>query len=211
MTNVPSQPPGWYHAQGDPVGTQRYWDGTQWQGGPQPVAGAGGATPGGATMVGGAPVAEAWKRIVARIIDGIIWFIISLPVNIIFGIGAVATSGIAGDGVSFVAILFASLINVAIVVAYEVLCTVYLGATPGKLALGMKTRKDDGTEADMNTAIMRMVPYAALSIIQIVPIVGLIAGLGFLIGAIVGLVMLFTDDRAQTPWDKFGKTIVVQA
>lgn len=24
--------PGWYHAEGDPVGSQRYWDGTQWQG-----------------------------------------------------------------------------------------------------------------------------------------------------------------------------------
>ena len=42
----PSQPPGWYYAQGDPPGTQRYWDGAQWVGGPQAaqgaVAGAGG-------------------------------------------------------------------------------------------------------------------------------------------------------------------------
>lgn len=27
--------PGWYHAQGDPAGTQRYWNGSQWVGGPQ--------------------------------------------------------------------------------------------------------------------------------------------------------------------------------
>lgn len=32
-----STPPGWYHAEGDPPGTQRYWDGHAWQGGPQPV------------------------------------------------------------------------------------------------------------------------------------------------------------------------------
>ncbi len=31
----PSQPAGWYHAQGDPPGTNRFWDGYQWQGGPQ--------------------------------------------------------------------------------------------------------------------------------------------------------------------------------
>lgn len=31
----PSTPPGWYHAEGDPPGTQRYWDGFAWQGGPQ--------------------------------------------------------------------------------------------------------------------------------------------------------------------------------
>ncbi len=38
--NAGGQPAGWYYAQGDPVGTQRYWDGRQWVGGPQPVGGA---------------------------------------------------------------------------------------------------------------------------------------------------------------------------
>lgn len=32
--------PGWYHAQGDPEGTQRYWNGTQWQGEPTAPAAA---------------------------------------------------------------------------------------------------------------------------------------------------------------------------
>ncbi len=31
-------PPGWYHAQGDRAGTERYWDGTQWLGGPWVVS-----------------------------------------------------------------------------------------------------------------------------------------------------------------------------
>ena len=34
-----TMPPGWYHAQGDPPGTQRYWDGLQWQGPPQGTSG----------------------------------------------------------------------------------------------------------------------------------------------------------------------------
>ncbi|MGH1505479.1 MAG: hypothetical protein ACRBI6_18145 [Acidimicrobiales bacterium] len=29
-----STPPGWYHAAGDPQGTQRYWDGAVWSGAP---------------------------------------------------------------------------------------------------------------------------------------------------------------------------------
>lgn len=33
-------PPGWYHAEGDPPNTERYWDGSAWQGEPQPVAAA---------------------------------------------------------------------------------------------------------------------------------------------------------------------------
>lgn len=31
------RPAGWYYAQGDPPGTHRYWDGSSWQGEPQPV------------------------------------------------------------------------------------------------------------------------------------------------------------------------------
>lgn len=37
MTNTGGTPAGWYHAPGDPEGTQRYWDGGQWIGDPQPV------------------------------------------------------------------------------------------------------------------------------------------------------------------------------
>lgn len=45
------RPAGWYHAEGDPPGTQRYWDGSAWQGGPQAApdgGGLGGAAFGGA-------------------------------------------------------------------------------------------------------------------------------------------------------------------
>lgn len=49
---------GWYHAEGDPPGTQRYWDGAAWQGGPQVSPdGALGAASVGATAVGAPPTA----------------------------------------------------------------------------------------------------------------------------------------------------------
>jgi len=31
--------PGWYHAEGDPPNTERYWDGNAWTDGPRPVGG----------------------------------------------------------------------------------------------------------------------------------------------------------------------------
>lgn len=31
--------PGWYHAEGDPPNTERYWDGSMWTEGPRPVGG----------------------------------------------------------------------------------------------------------------------------------------------------------------------------
>ncbi len=43
-----SRAAGWYHAEGDPPGTQRYWTGAEWQGGPQAAPeGSMGATQGG--------------------------------------------------------------------------------------------------------------------------------------------------------------------
>jgi len=35
VTEGATQPAGWYYAEGDPPGSQRFWDGSQWVGGPQ--------------------------------------------------------------------------------------------------------------------------------------------------------------------------------
>lgn len=35
MSESQYQPPGWYHGDGDPAGTKRYWDGELWIGEPQ--------------------------------------------------------------------------------------------------------------------------------------------------------------------------------
>ena len=32
-----SAPPGWYHAEGDPPNTERYWDGSEWSEEPRPI------------------------------------------------------------------------------------------------------------------------------------------------------------------------------
>lgn len=55
--NQPTTPPGWYHAEGDPPGTQRYWDGFSWQGGPEPISPSP-AGPWGQQPYGGMPVAR---------------------------------------------------------------------------------------------------------------------------------------------------------
>lgn len=63
-----SMQPGWYYAQGDAPGTQRYWDGTQWVGGPQPVGQAQDAGFAGGGAGAGTP-AEWVQRFVAYLID----------------------------------------------------------------------------------------------------------------------------------------------
>jgi uncharacterized RDD family membrane protein YckC len=198
MSDAPqTQPPGWYYAQGDPPGTQRYWDGSSWQGGPQPVPGAAMA----ASDTPGGKLAEPVKRIVARIIDGVIWAIVSIVMSVIFGAGLTTTDA------SFAAALAASVIGSLLVVAYEVGMIGSQGGTLGKLALGIKVVNDDGSPADYMTGLRRMYLYLAFIIIGLIPILG---GLAFLAVTIAGLVMLFTDAKQQTPWDKIGKTLVVE-
>jgi uncharacterized RDD family membrane protein YckC len=208
------QPPGWYYAQGDPPDTQRYWDGTQWQGGPQPVPSAGQAGPGMAGNAGGAAgqLADAPKRILARFIDLIIWIVIFFILGIIFLGGSIAAAQ-AGDGVSYLASLLAGLIGAAIFTAYEVLLPMQTGgATLGKLVLKMKVVKEDGEAADMQTLLMRFAPYIGLAVISsFLPFIAPIPFLIMLLILLVSLVFLFTDEKRQAVWDKIGKTIVVDA
>ncbi|NNE95964.1 MAG: RDD family protein [Acidimicrobiales bacterium] len=78
MTDTGSAtPPGWYHAAGDPPGTHRYWDGAQWQGGPQLVVG---HSPGALSGLTPAPLGS---RLLAFIIDNVIPTLVSLPLLLV--------------------------------------------------------------------------------------------------------------------------------
>lgn len=78
MTSPSPQPPGWYHAQGDPPGTHRFWDGARWTGGPVPIAPPAygpqyGTPPGTPYGYAAAPrLAGFWPRVAAALLDGLI-------------------------------------------------------------------------------------------------------------------------------------------
>jgi uncharacterized RDD family membrane protein YckC len=200
MSEFPEvQPAGWYYAQGDPPGTQRYWDGTNWQGAPQQVPGSEHALADGF----GGPLAEPGKRLAARLIDGIVWFFISLVSSLVLAGGSI----FSGEQPSFVRGAIAGIVGGLLVVAYEALMVGTNGATAGKLALGLKVVNEDGSTADMQTGLRRMFLYIGFIFLALIPILGNVL---FLVMAIAGLVLLFTDARHQTPWDKIGKTLVVE-
>lgn len=204
MSDTPqTQPPGWYYAQGDPPGTQRYWDGQKWEGGPQPVPGAGadavaGAVPG---------LAEPIMRIGARLIDYIVWFVTIFVLGFIF-VGGVAVAN-GADDVSFAASFLASFVAIAIITAYETFLVGSRGQTLGKMALGLRVVRADGSAPDMKDGFMRILPYTVLGVLgAVIPI---LPGLISLIIGLVSLVFLFTDPNRQTVWDKIAKTLVVTA
>ena len=73
------QPAGHYYAQGDPPGTVRYWDGTQWVGEPipaPPTSATPPPPPGSPTGTESGAFASIGVRLGAAIVDGIIGVLI---------------------------------------------------------------------------------------------------------------------------------------
>ncbi len=178
MTDQGSQPtPGWYYAAGDPPGTQRYWDGSAWQGGPQPVGGGvGGVAAGGA---GGTP-AEPGQRFIAFLID----FAIAIGISIVFGIlGAV----------SDVLALVGNLVSLG----YYIYNYLYLqgttGATIGKKQQGIKLLSDEtGAPVGIGMAFVRGLVQFVLAILCFIPL-------------LVDYVFILTDKDNRRFSDKFLK------
>lgn len=123
MTDSAStQPAGWYHAHGDPPGTQRYWDGHQWVGGPQAAQDS--VEPGGygagydqpisypGSGTGGRP-ATYGSRFVAYLIDWLASFgvaIVGFAIAFGLGLAANAISETLGSVVFVVGVLIAGLV-----------------------------------------------------------------------------------------------------
>jgi uncharacterized RDD family membrane protein YckC len=137
-----------------------------------------------------------WIRVLARIIDGMILglagLIIRLPLVIMLGIGMgrgnifSMTPGFAAvTGLSF-------LLNLVIGVVYEVYFVSTRGATPGKMALGLKIIRADGSAVDAGLALGRYVAY-------------IISGLLLCIGYI----MVAFDSQKRALHDRICETRVI--
>ncbi len=157
-----SQPPGWYHAQGDPEGTQRYWDGSQWVGGPQqaqdaasPAQAAGGgyevATPSFNSAPSGAP-ASFGTRAIALIIDLAIMFGILI---VAFILGFVV--GLASDQLGAIVILIGAVLGgVAFPLWNIIVRQGQTGQTIGKSKQNIMLVSDETTRpVGIGTALIR--------------------------------------------------------
>jgi hypothetical protein len=138
-----SAPPGWYYAPGDPIGTQRYWDGRQWVGGPQWVPQHGYEVAGRSLHGLDRTLADPGRRIVARIIDGLlVGLVSSIPIIAVLS---------RRDDLDFEHIQRWSLLTVAVTAVYEVVFIALKGATIGKMAMGIEVIRQDGTSPRAGT------------------------------------------------------------
>lgn len=190
-------PPGWYQAETDPPGTERYWDGSSWSDetraalAPPPVQST--QAPAGARVTPhGREVGSAGARIGARLIDVIILGLItSVFVDVNF----------TGDQIGYVETGDAILATV-IGAAYEILFTALRSATPGKMLLGLEIvrKTDGGSPLGFAPAGMRWLPNIVSSIS---------ANLGLLV-FVASVVLLFADKYRRTVFDFVGQTYVVR-
>lgn len=185
--------PGWYYAQGDAPGTQRYWDGTQWVGGPQPV---GGAVEGGGVAGGSAGVPAEWgQRLVAYLIDIGIYvgiYIALLILGFIFG-SISDTLGTIVSIIGFIAI-FGYLIWNFIIRQGQT------GQTLGKTQQGLKLVKDDtGQPVGVGMAFGRWIVASLISFVT--------CG----IGGLVDVLWPLWDDENKRLTDKILNLSVVNA
>ena len=190
-----SNPPGHYHAQGDPPDTVRYWDGTQWVGDPIP------APPSAAPASGGDP-ADKFATLGIRIGAGLIDLVLSVIVAFVLVLAFFGESdddgGFSGSADTGGSILI-SLVFWAIFLA--ILTTA--SATPGKLMLGLLVTKEDGqSRIEFQQAFMRSLP----GLFGVIPGINILVGLVMLIGSIIGIL---NDAERRSFYDRIGKTRVV--
>ncbi|SDH79329.1 Uncharacterized membrane protein YckC, RDD family [Sinosporangium album] len=183
--------------------------------GHSPYGAPAGAVPPGAP----APLAEWWQRLVARIIDGLLFGVVSAIISMI--LTAIffiperwnpETEAIDPVGGLFIATLLAALFSAAAVITYEFLMLRRGGQTLGKLAMGIRVVPVGGTLAPGGLSTEVVIRRAGVLwggyAISWIPVVGnLIYG----VFGLVNVLWQFWDKPLQQCLhDKVANTVVVK-
>lgn len=159
--------------------------GGQWPAYGQPAAPQLGWQSNPATTPDGALLSGWWLRVGARVLDGILTFLLALPLTGWFyyqyGQGLMSWSNdlaaqAASGSSEIVAIPWgtygyafaASIIGLVVAGIYEVFFLTRRGATPGKKIVGISVRlRDQGGPPPMKTAVIRTICYLGMSLISV--------------------------------------------
>jgi uncharacterized RDD family membrane protein YckC len=133
-----------------------------------------------------------WRRFVAYIIDGVILNIIYWVIFII--VGLILSSTQSTDIGLFLGLtggLYLLLFIISLL--YYIGLWAWQGATPGKMAMGVKIVKADGSPIGLSRAILRYIGYIISAVI-----------------IYIGYLMIAWDSKKQGLHDKMAGTIVVK-
>ena len=174
----------------------------------------------------GQPLSGWWRRVFARIIDGLIVSIIGLPLTGYFYVkyfqiiwdytrdmmdraaaGEQPPSAFVLPAEAYQWVVPALLLSLLVAFVYEYLFLTRKGATLGKMAVGIAVRLRDVPGPPPGLAVLKRYGfYTLLSLLGFIPLVGSLAGFLALIN---GLWPLW-DDKKQALHDKIAATNVVR-
>jgi uncharacterized RDD family membrane protein YckC len=112
-----------------------------------------------------------WIRFVAYLIDGLIVGFASVALQAILLPGLRSSAGITRGSAALALIGIAYLVGVAMAATYEGLFVYKLGATPGKMVLGLRVVRPDGGPVSLGRAVGR---YFAKMLSAIIMLIGFI-------------------------------------
>ncbi|MBI4317260.1 MAG: RDD family protein [Chloroflexi bacterium] len=130
------------------------------------------------------------KRFVALVIDVVIMYIVLIVISLI-AVGS-AGAGMTPEGIAAVG-GGGALIWFLFAVLYPILMEGYLGATVGKMVLGLRVVKEDGSPCGLGAAFIR----------------NLLRIIDGLFGYLVGAILIWNSDKRQRLGDRLAKTVVV--
>lgn len=146
-----------------------------------------------------------WIRFGAVFIDGLIFWVILIPLNMLFATPVVMPSGTEGN--PFMAMMMQmsvrgsliGILSMAIGIGYHVYFHGRFGATLGKMACGLRVVKPDGSKITYLNAFGR---HCMSDLILMIPFLGWLIWL-------VGHVMAGVDDEKRALHDRVAATRVI--
>ncbi len=199
---------GWYVKDGDPPGTERFWDGEQW--GPQPRQKklAPGEKVAVAAKVKAAPAeplsgeqGTIWARISARSADILL---LVLPLYFLLSQAFTTSEVVNAEGVVETITETNPLylwLAVVVAMAYEVGFTATWGRTPGKRMMQLAVvDRETGASPNWIRAFMRATPLFLVAYVLLMPVL-----------YVASVVSMNVDRSQRSVFDFAGATLVVAA
>ncbi|MEO5960425.1 MAG: RDD family protein [Opitutaceae bacterium] len=136
-----------------------------------------------------------WRRFVARIVDGIIQSVVLMPLSLLLGFGIFNSARVqSGDltGMIMLQVVF-QLVGIVVGLAYEIFFIRKFDATPGKMAMGLKILRPDGSKLSIGRIVGRY--FGAF-------VSGMILAIGYIMAAF--------DDEKRSLHDRIADTRVIK-
>jgi uncharacterized RDD family membrane protein YckC len=151
-------------------------------------------------------------RFLARLIDSVLLFVVSLIINSVI-VAAIITSGSSGGfgmyGHFGAYAIVSSIISAVINLGYFAFMESSQGKTVGKMVMKLHVEGPGGAKPTLEQAAKRNI-WLAYPILGVVPFLGIIGGIAALV-AVIMIAVQINNDPERKPWtDKFAGTQVIK-